>query len=658
MALYNGPANGDDWGYDIVVDSSGNIYVTGDSDGGSSGNDAVTIAYDPDGNELWAATYDGPDNLSDGTRAIAITSSGIICVTGITYTSGGGGGDILTIAYDIAGNELWAATYDGPANSGDSARAIASDSSGNIYVTGMCRVIPTDTDFATVAYDSSGNELWSATYDGPANSWEMAYDITTDAAGNVYVTGWSEGDGTQRDMATIAYDSSGSELWVVRYNGPHNDEDNVYAITTDSSDTIYVTGASYNSTTLYDYATIAYDSSGNELWVATYDGPDSNSDLASSIVTDSTGNIYVTGLSYSNATDNDYTTIAYDSSGNELWVAKYNGTENANDYGADIATDSSGFIYVAGESRGAGSEWDYATVAYDSSGNEVWTARYDGLVNLDDAALALVTDSDGNIYVTGNSWDDSINELGSIVTLKYAAKPNLAISSDDIIFTPPGPLAAGDNITCTATIFNHGTKDAENVEVAFYLHDPHNGGTLVLGVIPGNPQTIPLIPAGESVAVSIEREAPLIRTYDIYVWADWPETIDELDESNNIASNDILVGPDLTLDSSDIIFTPDPGTAGSPVTVTATIHNDGGQDVLDSFRVRFYHGDPLGNGIPIGQRVISIGIPAGGSEDVSITGVPPADGTYDIYVWTDHQNSIEEYNEINNISFSTAVINP
>jgi streptogramin lyase len=94
-------------------------------------------------------------------------------------------------------------TYNGPAKKADSAKAIAVDSSGNVYVTGTSSGA-TD-DYATIKYNTNGKQLWVKRYNGPADSFDGAYAIAVDSSGNVYVTGWSYGlDGTS-DMATIKY---------------------------------------------------------------------------------------------------------------------------------------------------------------------------------------------------------------------------------------------------------------------------------------------------------------------------------------------------------------------------------------------------------------------------------------------------------------------
>lgn len=116
---------------------------------------------------------------------------------------------------------------------------------------------------------------WVARYNGPPPSApvDIAYDVAVDDSGNVFVTGQSAGIGSNYDYATIKYNSSGIQQWVQRYNGPGNSTDNAYAIALDPSGNVYVTGRSWGVGTTFDYATIKYNSSGTQQWVQRYNGP-------------------------------------------------------------------------------------------------------------------------------------------------------------------------------------------------------------------------------------------------------------------------------------------------------------------------------------------------------------------------------------------------
>ena len=419
IARYNGPANSIDIPCAIVVSSSGNVYVTGCSKGKNTDIDYATVAYNSSGKRLWVARYNGSADSKDRACAIAVSSSEIVYVTGCSEGSGSFY-DYATIAYDSLGNQLWVSRYNGPGNFRDCAQAVAVSESGNVYVTGWSEGSRTNYDYATVAYDGFGNQLWVARYDGPANMRDYAHAIASDAMGNVYVTGVSYGDETYSDFATVAYDGFGKQLWVARYDGPANEKDYACDLAIDSSGSTYVTGWSKGNGTNYDYATVAYDSNGKQRWVSRYNAPTDFHDYAKAIAVNPSGNIFVTGWSEGSRTAYDYATVAYDRSGKQIWVSRYNGPANFRDYAEAIAIDPSGNVYVTGGSGSFVNEtsYDYATVAYDSAGNQLWVSRYNGAANADDLARAIAIDSKGAVYVTG--WIHRTT-YSDFVTMRYSS---------------------------------------------------------------------------------------------------------------------------------------------------------------------------------------------------------------------------------------------
>ena len=170
--------------------------------------------------------------------------------------------------------------------------------------------------FTLPLFAESVDTAWVRRYNGPGDYVDWAYALATDGSGNVYVTGVSVGSGTYEDYATIKYDpAAGNQLWVQRYNGPGYSGNMAKAIAVDGSGNVYVTGQSngYGTGygTGYDYATIKYDPAGNQLWIQRYNGPGNYEDAASAIVVDSSGNVYVTGGSCIYLIECDYATIKY-----------------------------------------------------------------------------------------------------------------------------------------------------------------------------------------------------------------------------------------------------------------------------------------------------------------------------------------------------------
>jgi hypothetical protein len=219
---------------------------------------------------VWVARLDTSAN--SGASAIVLDASRNVYVTGYSNAGQGSDNDYATVKYDTGGHQQWIARYNGPANGNDFADAIGIDSTNNIYATGWSEGVGTGYDFATIEYDPNGHKVWSARYDGPVSGDDGASDMATDTAGNVYVTGSSYGVGNQQDWATIWYDKNGDE-WVVRYHGPTAGNDYPSTLALDAAGSVYVTGASMDPDSGYDCVTIKYDRTGVEKWLARLAGP-------------------------------------------------------------------------------------------------------------------------------------------------------------------------------------------------------------------------------------------------------------------------------------------------------------------------------------------------------------------------------------------------
>src|SRR5574341_1871142 len=260
---------------------------------------------------------------------------------------------------------------------------------------------------------------WVRRYNGPGNSSDYPHALAVDDSWNVYLTGQSADSGTSYDYATIKYSPSGDTLWVRRYNDPGNDFDAANALALDGSGNLYVTGYSWSGIgTSIDYATIKYSPAGETLWVRRYSGPGSHYDYANALALDTSGNLYVTGQSDATGANWDYATVKYSPAGETLWSRRYNGPGNAGDLASALAVDDSGNVYVTGRSRGSGTFDDYATIKYSPSGATLWVRRYNGPGNYDDGALALAVGDSGNLYVTGFSGGGATST--DFATIKYA----------------------------------------------------------------------------------------------------------------------------------------------------------------------------------------------------------------------------------------------
>jgi hypothetical protein len=233
-----------------AVNSSGNVFVAGEN--------FTTIAYSNSGVPLWTNRYNGGGNGGGGATAMAVDLSGNVFVTG------GWSGHYATLKYSSAGVPLWTNRYNNAQwTPTDLATAVVVDGHGNVFVTGES-CAPTGggcPDYVTIKYSNAGVPLWTNRYDGPGERSDFARAIAVDSSGNVFVAGGVESDvpGVD-DYATIAYSNDGEPLWANYYN----DADSfswAKAIAVDSLGNVFVTGDSRTSDGSYHITTIKYSSS-------------------------------------------------------------------------------------------------------------------------------------------------------------------------------------------------------------------------------------------------------------------------------------------------------------------------------------------------------------------------------------------------------------
>lgn len=435
--------NGDDFASSIILDSHGNVYVTGWTS--SSDFPITTGAYD--------TSFNGANDVYRGDVFITKLSSDLTSLLSSTYLGG---------------------------FSGDTASSIFLDSSGNVYVTGYTESIDFPT--TTGAYDTSFNglsdifisklsgdlnELLASTYLGGSFG-DAASSIFPDSSGNIYVTGntgssdfpttpgaydtsFNGGDDSFSDVFIAELSSDLTSLLASTYLGGSS-SDFTSSVVLDAHDNVYVSGQTFSPD--FPITTGVYDTSPNgdndvfisklsgdltSLLASTYMGGHSD-DSASSIVLDSSVNVYVTGCTGSS--DFPTTPGAYNTSYNagsyfscDVFISKLsNDLSNlmastyvggsSSDSANSIVMDPSSNIYVTGDT--SSTDFPMTLRAYDTSYNlsdynvsEIFISKLDGdLTNLlastylggssdntvpplDDFASSIVLDSSGNVYVTG-----------------------------------------------------------------------------------------------------------------------------------------------------------------------------------------------------------------------------------------------------------------
>jgi hypothetical protein len=242
---------------------------------------------------------------------------------------------------------------------------------------------------------------------------DNSYGVATDSNGNVYISGDTQGNlaGTNKganDAWVAKYNSSGKLQWKQQLGTSKIDYS--YGVATDSSGNVYISGSTngalVGTNKGSDDAFVAkYNSSGQLQWKQQLGT--SKLDYSWDVATDSSGNVYISGLTGG--------ALAGTNKGNtDAWVAKYNSSgklqwkqqlgTSSGDISWGVATDSNGNVYISGDTYGAlagtnKGSYDAWVAKYNSSGKLQWKQQL-GTSKID-YSYDVATDSNGNVYISG-----------------------------------------------------------------------------------------------------------------------------------------------------------------------------------------------------------------------------------------------------------------
>ncbi|HWY38644.1 MAG TPA: SBBP repeat-containing protein, partial [Bacteroidia bacterium] len=356
-------------------------------------------------------------------------------------------------------------------NNEDFGVSVATDASGNVYYLGnfysQSIVVGSTTlqnqpylasnygaEMYLAKYDSCGTFKWVKKAGGKSETYGTG--VTTDAAGNVYVTGYSSADTAffgsnyilnsgSKDAFMVKYNSNGAVQWLKSGTGAASDLS--YAIAVDASNNVYLTGSFVSGTLTFGSNTITngtndgyiadvfitkYDNNGNNLWLRGTTSNTSSSDNAEgfAIGTDAAGNVYAGGRfgsayirfgtdSIATAGSRDMFVVKYDGTGNFGWL-KTAGTGN-DDAVYGLTSDASGNVYITGAIGGGTASFGTHSVTnsgvnraifiakYGTTGTDLWAKSPRGDHYSDNFGTSVSLDAAGNAFITGAFSSDSLN---------------------------------------------------------------------------------------------------------------------------------------------------------------------------------------------------------------------------------------------------------
>lgn len=401
------------------TDGSGNVYVAGATVTGNGTTDILVVKKNSSGVTLWSKQYNGAANFHDFAAGLVVNTSGDVYITGaVTNNTVNFSPDLIAIKYNSAGTQQWIKTYDG-GYGGDLGKDLVLDGSNNVYITGLSTNVSGNTDALTIAYNNSGTQLWVNTFDyAGLNDAGVKISI---GHGKATVTCPVTISANNYKIATLNYSiTTGAQTETVTTGATTTSSlEIVTDMTTDASGNTYICGATQVAGQGYNYYTAKLTSSLTIAWEQTYNTASNLNDQAKGIKVDASGNVYVTGYSTSSTQGKDITTIKYNSSGTQQWVQNINSSTNGNDEAADMEIDNSANIYIAGTIASSINNLDYYAVKYNTSGTKIWEVESDGN-HLNDQATNLALDSLNNVIVTGQS--ETVPNTFVYSTYRYTQK--------------------------------------------------------------------------------------------------------------------------------------------------------------------------------------------------------------------------------------------
>ena len=488
-----GKNDGTDYGLGITVDGNGYIYATGISNAAwgtpvrdyTGASDAFVAKFDASGRLIWN-TFLGSSVSTDYGEEIIVDGSGNVYVTGLTDVSFGSGtwgspirpfmgqGDAFVAKLDSNGNLLWNTFLGSSAWDWGKGLILARD--GYVYVTGSSSAVWGDVivrgftaieDAFVAKLDAGGNLLWTSFFGGPG--FDQGSGISTGGNGSLYVTGFSTATtgsaswgspvrdysgGGDAFVATV--DSNGSLIWNTFLGGNGYEFGTEAAV--DGTGKVYVTGLSNalwgdpvrNYTAGIDAFAASLDSSGNLLWNTFLGG--NGADEGHGVAVDKQGNAYVAG--YSGAAWGDplraYTALddgfeaQLDSAGN-LVSHMFLG-ETGYDYGFGVAVDNDGNVLLTGSSTAA---WGTPVSEY-TPPTDAFVAKLDSPPLVISTSLTAVMDSGpGSFTVTFN--EELSNPPGN-TAVDDATNPN------NYLLVDKGTNASADTVSCAGGVSGDDTQ--------------------------------------------------------------------------------------------------------------------------------------------------------------------------------------------------------
>jgi hypothetical protein len=445
----------------------------------------------------WVQVYSRAGAINDNASRVGIDRNGkIICVTAPHTDGPNYNFDMDVFKYEPNGTQVWVRTYAGPQNYGDVLQSWAIDNSSNIiiggvtdYQCGPCQSIP-----FIIKYNTNGDSLWSKRM-APLTYHGHSPELLTDAADNIYYGAYWGQTTPSIDAHVKKYNPSGTELLDIVWNVPGQRED-LMNMKVDASGNIYIAGG-YNLPTATDIFVRKYNSAGTALWTSYYNGTQNKSDFVWQYCMDidAAGNVYVLGETnndhnWTPSGNVDVVLLKFTSAGTLAWSRTFSGSANDIDYPAGLKVDTEDNIIISMTLKNTATGYDAYFMKYNTSGDSIWSRRFNSPANLDDFTIYYLTpvlDKFGNSYFCGyyraavNTGTDGIcwkyNKNGG---LEWQQTYNETSPDSNDIYSGVA-IDSGGTVYCIGTVYNG--SSANDMILVKYQQPPLIPGNLAANAV-------------------------------------------------------------------------------------------------------------------------------------------------------------------------------
>lgn len=327
----------------IAVDDADGVYLLA-SNQANGRHQIQTIKYSETGDFRWINTIETPSGMIASPQTIKAVPDGGVVVLG-NEDHNGSGVEIVTVRYRASGSLQWKRTVNQDAQQ-VSGMTLAVDANKNVAV---CGSVPGthNTDIGVFVYSGDGDLKWSQSENGSADMDDYPVSTTFDHSGSLVVTGTSRQSNGQANVLTAKYSADGERMWRTT-NGTEDASEFPEMVTVDAQDNVVIAGSKALAGGSVDLFVNKLAADGTHLWTRSYKGDGSTANIATGVVVDGSGNVYLGGT-YEDSISKRHSlvVIQYSAEGVRHYVRLYTPDKNKDAYATSIVWDAShekGFI--------------------------------------------------------------------------------------------------------------------------------------------------------------------------------------------------------------------------------------------------------------------------------------------------------------------------